>query len=105
MDVQLIQVAPNGSGPQVLGIKGVAYVNGVATDVHIQGVALIDSAGNPVEIGSQPELLRLLLMEARLQTEISLRILAAIDQRAALSRQELIEAIAEGDQPEMENAA
>lgn len=102
MEIQLIRVSPDSSGSYVAGAKGSALVNGVPTDVHIQGVVLLDDAGNPVPFRDIKQTLDDLVAEARLHTEILLRVLRSIGHED-LAREELIEQMGAEFPPPQEN--
>lgn len=91
-----VQVAPDSTGKSVRTLEVTTYVNGVATVVEMQVVALADDQGRPLSLTSQKETLELLYAESRLQTEILLRILAGIDHEK-LTRAEMLELIEQSE--------
>lgn len=91
-----VQVAPDSTGKQIRTIEVTTYINGAATTVEMQVVAIADEQGRPLSLTSQKETLDLLYAESRLQTEILLRMLAGIDHEKT-TRAEMLELIEQSD--------
>lgn len=91
-----VQLQPDSTGKGVRTLEVTTYINGVATTVEMQVVALADEQGRPLSLTSQKETLELLYAESRLQTEILLRMLAGIDHEK-LTRAEMLELIEQSE--------
>lgn len=92
-----VQVAPDSTGSKIRTLEVTTYVNGVASVVEMQVVAIADELGNPISLSSAEDKLDRLYLEARFQSEVLLRILNGVDQQQKTTREELLEAIEEND--------
>lgn len=92
-----VQVAPDSTGSKIRTLEVTTYVNGVATVVEMQVVAIADELGNPISLSSAEDKLDRLYLEARFQSEVLLRILNGVDQQQKTTRDEILEALKEKD--------
>lgn len=90
-----VQLAPDSTGKDIRLLQVTTVINGVQTTVYMQVVALADKEGNPISLEPDRELLRDLKREARLQTEVLLRILSACDSSIEITRDELLDEVEE----------
>lgn len=88
-------------GRDVRTIQVTTFIGGVATTVDMQVLALSDAQGNPISFASSEILQRRVAREARIHTEILLKILKAVDSRQDYTRAEILEMVND-DEPSLE---
>jgi hypothetical protein len=91
----------SGGGPKVRNLELlVQQSDGTLTTVYMQVVSIADSDGNLISLRPAEEQRDKLLQESRIQTELLMRILAAIEPGEETSREEILQEI--GNDPALD---